>query len=356
MNDYHSRPRLRCWRSVRGSPTSGAGAGAGHTWPRSGRRDHRARRFRRSCRLFFEDINFAADGGLYPEKVKNRSFEFPEALMAWKKSANADAQGEFAVRTDRPASPANPHYVRITSRAGSYGITNDGFRAVSVEAGKRYLVTMLARRVAGTAGLTVGIENARLEEAGAATIGSVPAEWGIVTATITPPVTNTRARFRVRLDGPGPSTSHGVADAADTGGRPTACGRLVHSSPSSSRLLRFPAAHRRRALFETATREETIGGRRIARRSKPLELRVRHASADYSIVGRLYGTSASEDIGAEPLPILNCGRAGQSTQRVVDRRLDQYVKDARPDRVRHGPVNSGWASGAPRWGSRRRST
>src|SRR5215204_7708385 len=90
--------------------------------------------------IFFEDINFAADGGLYPEKVKNRSFEFPEALMGWKKSASADAQGEFAVRTDRPPSPGNPHYVRVTSKAGSYGITNDGFRSVSVEAGKRYVV------------------------------------------------------------------------------------------------------------------------------------------------------------------------------------------------------------------------
>ena len=58
--------------------------------------------------IFFEDINFAADGGLYPERVKNRSFEFPEALMGWKKSASPDAKGEFAVRTiavvaDQPA-------------------------------------------------------------------------------------------------------------------------------------------------------------------------------------------------------------------------------------------------------------
>src|SRR5215218_673744 len=83
--------------------------------------------------LFFEDINFGADGGLYPERVKNRSFEFPEPLMSWKKSASPDAQGEYAIRTDRPASPTNPHYLRLTSRAGRYGVTNDGFRGVSVE-------------------------------------------------------------------------------------------------------------------------------------------------------------------------------------------------------------------------------
>ena len=36
--------------------------------------------------VFFEDINFAADGGLYPERVKNRSFEFPDPLMGWQRA------------------------------------------------------------------------------------------------------------------------------------------------------------------------------------------------------------------------------------------------------------------------------
>src|SRR6185503_15440973 len=109
--------------------------------------------------------------------------------------ANPDAQGEFAIRTDKPASPTNPHYLRLTSRAGRYGVTNDGFRGVSVEAGKQYVVTMLARRISPAASLTVGIENARMEPFGEATIGTLPAEWGTVTVTITPPVTTTRGRF-----------------------------------------------------------------------------------------------------------------------------------------------------------------
>src|SRR5687768_8321536 len=43
--------------------------------------------------LFFEDINFGADGGLYPERVKNRSFEFPEPLMGWKPITPGDSKG-----------------------------------------------------------------------------------------------------------------------------------------------------------------------------------------------------------------------------------------------------------------------
>ena len=83
----------------------------------------------------------------------------------------------------------------ITSKAGSYGVTNDGFRAVSVEAGKPYVVTMLARRISPSAKLVVGIENARMEPFGEAEIASLPAEWAPVTVKLTPPVTTTRGRF-----------------------------------------------------------------------------------------------------------------------------------------------------------------
>ena len=57
--------------------------------------------------IFFEDINFAADGGLYAEMVKNRSFEFPQHLMGW------TAFGKFEVRNDGPFE-RNPHYVRLS--------------------------------------------------------------------------------------------------------------------------------------------------------------------------------------------------------------------------------------------------
>ena len=52
--------------------------------------------------IFFEDINFGADGGLYAEMVKNRSFEFPEPLMGWIKINPSLAQGEIARSQRRP--------------------------------------------------------------------------------------------------------------------------------------------------------------------------------------------------------------------------------------------------------------
>jgi alpha-L-arabinofuranosidase len=59
--------------------------------------------------IFFEDINFAADGGLYPERVKNRSFEFTEPLSAWKKLEGQGAEGELDIRSDGALNDSNPH-------------------------------------------------------------------------------------------------------------------------------------------------------------------------------------------------------------------------------------------------------
>ena len=56
--------------------------------------------------IFFEDINYAADGGLYAELVVNRSFEFPNHLAGW------DVSGKVSVLADGPFDK-NPHYVRL---------------------------------------------------------------------------------------------------------------------------------------------------------------------------------------------------------------------------------------------------
>ena len=59
--------------------------------------------------LFFEDINYAADGGIYAELVKNRSFEFrPDHYMGWSVFGNVE------LRNDGPFE-RNPHYVRLGS-------------------------------------------------------------------------------------------------------------------------------------------------------------------------------------------------------------------------------------------------
>src|SRR6187401_2374451 len=82
--------------------------------------------------LFFEDINFGADGGLYPERVKNRSFEFPDPLMAWKQIQRARSNGTLTVLTQDPLNEENSHYLHFDVKAGGkgFGVANEGFRGM----------------------------------------------------------------------------------------------------------------------------------------------------------------------------------------------------------------------------------
>ncbi|MDQ3133256.1 MAG: alpha-L-arabinofuranosidase, partial [Acidobacteriota bacterium] len=115
--------------------------------------------------LFFEDINFGADGGLYPERVKNRSFEFPDPLMGWKQIDGASSKGTLYVLDQGSVKNVpNSHYLRlkVAAAGNGFGITNEGFRGIGVEKGAEYTFSINARRVGeGTvAGLRVELQDA----------------------------------------------------------------------------------------------------------------------------------------------------------------------------------------------------
>src|SRR5579862_9033982 len=89
--------------------------------------------------VFFEDINFGADGGLYPERIKNRSFEFTEPLAGWREvlpiSGNqlGSPKGELDIRTDDPLNESNPHYLRMRAYDPGFALSNAGYRGIGVE-------------------------------------------------------------------------------------------------------------------------------------------------------------------------------------------------------------------------------
>ncbi len=91
--------------------------------------------------IFFEDINYAADGGLYGELVKNRSFEFPDRFMGW------DVFGSVKLRDDGPFDK-NPHYVRLaySGHNDKYtGLENHGFFGIGYEQDAEYRFSVWAR-------------------------------------------------------------------------------------------------------------------------------------------------------------------------------------------------------------------
>lgn len=103
--------------------------------------------------IFFEDINYAADGGLYGELVKNRSFEFPQHFMGW------EAFGQFELKNDGPFNK-NPHYVRLSDSGHNdkfTGLENEGFFGIGYQKGADYRFTVWARNPNGDGEVTVRV-------------------------------------------------------------------------------------------------------------------------------------------------------------------------------------------------------
>src|SRR6187399_2472316 len=96
--------------------------------------------------VFFEDINFGADGGLYAELVKNRSFEFPTALMGWRESRVNYQKGRILV-INKSDNSTNARFARITinNPEGNYSLSNEGFRGIGVHKEKQYDFSIMAR-------------------------------------------------------------------------------------------------------------------------------------------------------------------------------------------------------------------
>ncbi len=108
--------------------------------------------------LFFEDINFAADGGLYAELIENRSFEAVKSkgenhnyvlkednLYAWR-SINGD-DDSLEISFNQPVSENNPHYLRFTAKHDGDGFENKAYDGISLKKGMSYKLSFYAREV-----------------------------------------------------------------------------------------------------------------------------------------------------------------------------------------------------------------
>ena len=101
--------------------------------------------------LFFEDINYAADGGLYGELIKNRSFEFPQNFMGWQ------VFGKVQLKNDGPFERC-PHYVSLSDpghKERRTGIQNEGYFGIGVVKGEQYRFTVWARAPKGKSAIRV---------------------------------------------------------------------------------------------------------------------------------------------------------------------------------------------------------
>ncbi|MGP8235249.1 MAG: alpha-L-arabinofuranosidase, partial [Limisphaerales bacterium] len=154
--------------------------------------------------IFFEDINFGADGGLYAEMVKNRSFEFPDPMTGWIKISPSLAKGELSVRDDDPLTPANPHYLRVHSEGSApFGISNEGFRRMGVSQDETYSFSVEIRGVDGAPALDVQLVAADGSVLNSARLENFDPAWKSYKLVLHPKDSDWGARLNVLMQGKG---------------------------------------------------------------------------------------------------------------------------------------------------------
>lgn len=105
--------------------------------------------------IFFEDINWAADGGIYPEQLANRGFDWDtKELEGWVPDFRGGAMARITRQYGRPVNEATAMHLRIEAfGAGTgCGVRNDGFDGIAVKAGAKYDLSFYARGLDGYAG------------------------------------------------------------------------------------------------------------------------------------------------------------------------------------------------------------
>ncbi len=309
--------------------------------------------------IFFEDINFGADGGLYAELVKNRGFEFPDPMMGWSKLSPSLARGRLSIRDDQPFNTHNPHYLRIESEAPAlFGIANEGFRGMGVRQGEAYNFSAQIRRNSGSAAFKVELYGADGTLLDSVALKECTADWTKQTALLHPKDTDPRARLYLLVEGKGSFDVDQVSLCPEKtwknrpgGLRADMVQILADLKPG---FMRFPGG----CIVEGT---DLSGRYQWKKTLGPVEERpllvnrwnyefLHRPAPDYYQsfgLGFLEFFQLCEDIGAQPLPILNCGMACQfnTAELCPLDRLDSFIQDAL-DLIEfaNGPVTSEWGA------------
>jgi len=294
--------------------------------------------------IFFEDINLAADGGVYAELVKNRSFEFNMPLTAWKEQKRDGGDGRTEVINRAAERPENAHFIKsyITTDAGFYGFSNEGFRGMGVKEDEDYNFSVIAKQE-GDIPVKLNIELHGDNDAiiGKAELMPTDKEWNRYSVKFKSSATTQKAQLYVWMSGKGIVDLDMISLFPEhtwknrPGGlRADLVQKLADLKPG---FLRFPGGCivEGRDLNNRYQWKKTIGA--VDKRENIInrwntEFKHRPAPDYYQTfgLGFMEYFMTAEDIGASPLPILNCGMACEfNTGELVPLdKLDPYVQDA----------------------------
>ena len=293
--------------------------------------------------IFFEDINFALDGGLYAELVKNRSFEFDKPLMGWTETKNDAGSGDLQILNRSNENNNNPRYLRIikNSEVGQFGISNEGFRGMGIKQGNTYHFSVWARSVKGNPKLKIELFSADGKSIATAEIIANSYDWKKYQVELISSKTDPKAKLSLTIN------SAAIIDVDfvslfpnDTwknrpgGLRADLVQLLADLKPG---FVRFPGGCvvEGRNLSERYQWKNTITdieNRKVMVNRWNMEFAHRQTPDYFQSfgIGFYEYFLLSEDLKSEPLPILSCGMACQyNTGELAE--LDDmqpYIQDA----------------------------
>ncbi len=327
--------------------------------------------------LFFEDINHSADGGLYAELVRNRSFEDslppegctvadgklrnpagwedawpePEGIPGWTPVLEGAAQGSVALDYDMRLNETNPVALRLEAtrtEGGRMGIMNEGFWGLSVVEKATYGFSCFAKVAAGHGALNVSLEGADGELYASGSITSIGGEWRQFGLLLASTATDPKARLEITVTEQGTYCLDVVSlfpqatyNSRENGLRSDLAAMLADLAPG---FLRFPGG----CIVEGISRgtafdwKRTIGS--IEERGSNYNLWGYRATNGLGFHEYL---QLAEDLGAEPMFVFNCGMMcqGRGSELVPEEELDSYIQDVMDAlEYANGPAESKWGA------------
>jgi alpha-N-arabinofuranosidase len=307
--------------------------------------------------VFFEDINLGADGGLYAELVKNRSFEFPSAMMGWSRVAESGSAGDISIRKESPAFINNPNYLRIASTdKAALGVVNEGFRGIGVKQGETYDFSVHGRIVSGKPSVRVELIRTDGTVLASAKLGRLSADWSRQVASLRAKYTEGKAQLNVVVTGGGTVDLDHISlfprntwKSRPGGLRADMVQKLADLQPG---FFRFPGGCivEGNVLSNRYQWKNTLGPveeRKLLINRWNFEFKHRPTPDYFQTFGLGFFEyfQLCEDIGAEPMPILSCGLACQfnSGEACPPEELNNYIQDA-IDLIEfaNGPATSKW--------------
>ena len=312
--------------------------------------------------LFFEDINFGADGGLYAELVRNRSFEYHSLerthrgtgyhpLYAWDKVERNGGRATAQVVNTAPLNDNNRNYLQLRiEQPGAVGMSNSGYSGVTLDQGAAYDASLYARTEDwnGDSAITVTVEDEDGVSCGSVVLQGADATWKKLEGVLTATKATDKGRLVVTTAGQGTLNLDMISlfpqdtfNGRKNGLRKDLAQALKDLNP---KFLRFPGgcvAHGW-GLDNIYRWKDSVGD--VAERKPNWNLWGYHQT--YGL-GYFEYFLLCKDLGMAPLPVIpvgvSCGFRG--IQYVPIDQLQPHIQDA-IDLIEfaNGPVSSKWGA------------